>query len=346
MSTLTITCRERRYDVTIRRGALSDVGSLFGLDRRVLVLTDSGVPMQYAEAVAAACRKPLIVRLSPGEQNKSPSVWLDILRAMADNGFDRRDCVVTVGGGVVGDLGGFAAASYMRGIDLYQVPTTLLAQVDASVGGKTAVDLDGYKNLVGAFWQPSGVLIDPDVLDTLPMRQFACGMAEVIKMAATHDRGLFGLLESAAVRLPDMKSTMDEVIMRALSIKQRVVEADEREEGQRQALNFGHTVGHAVETVSANAAEPLLHGECVGLGMLCVTTGEVRERIARLLHRYGLPFSCTVGKDALTDAMTHDKKSDEGKVRVVRVPEIGRYTIEKTTVGQLAAEAGEVLDLT
>ena len=345
MAVLDMSFGERHCAVTVRRGALRDAGSLFRLDRRVLILTDAGVPEAYTQTVAAACREPFIVRLAPGEQNKCPDRWLELLRFMAAHNFDRHDCVVTVGGGVVGDLGGFAAAAYMRGIDLYTVPTTLLSQIDASVGGKTAIDLDGYKNVVGAFWQPSGVLIDPDVLDTLPARQFACGMAEIIKMAATHDRALFSLLESSAARLPDAGTVLDDVILRALSVKKRVVEADERESGQRQALNFGHTIGHAVEAASANAAEPLLHGECVGLGMLCVTAGEVRERIAGLLLRYGLPLSCAVSRGALIDAVTHDKKSDEGKVHVVRVPEIGQYTMQKVTVGQLAAEAEEVLDL-
>lgn len=345
MAVLDMSFGERHCAVTVRRGALRDAGSLFRLDRRVLILTDAGVPEAYTQTVAAACREPFIVRLAPGEQNKCPDRWLELLRFMAAHNFDRHDCVVTVGGGVVGDLGGFAAASYMRGIDCWQVPTTLLAQVDASVGGKTAIDLDGYKNLIGAFRQPSGVLIDPDVLDTLDARQFASGMAEIIKMAATHDSGLFALLGSSAVRLPEDRALMDEVILRALSIKNRVVEADEREEGQRQALNFGHTVGHAVESVSAGTDAPLSHGECVGLGMLCVTRGDVRANIARILKKYDLPLTCKVGADSLRDAMTHDKKSDGELIRVVRVPEIGQYTIEKVTVGQLLTESREVLTL-
>lgn len=263
MSTLTMDFDERSYDITVSRGAIKHASELFALDRRVLVVTDDGVPAQYSKAIADAAGEPHILTIRHGEASKCPERYLEILKFMLACGFDRHDCVVAVGGGVVGDLAGFAAATYMRGIDLYNIPTTLLSQVDSSVGGKTAIDFLGYKNVVGAFWQPKGVIVDPDVLESLDARQFACGMSEIIKMFATSDGKMFGRLEDKTQCIP-----VEEIITAALRIKMNVVEHDEREAGLRRVLNFGHTIGHAIESISADEPYPLLHGECVALGML------------------------------------------------------------------------------
>ena len=195
MSTLTMDFDERSYDITVSRGAIKHASELFALDRRVLVVTDDGVPAQYSKAIADAAGEPHILTIRHGEASKCPERYLEILKFMLACGFDRHDCVVAVGGGVVGDLAGFAAATYMRGIDLYNIPTTLLSQVDSSVGGKPAIDFLGYKNVVGAFWQPKGVIVDPDVLASLDARQFACGMSEIIKMFVTSDGKMFERLE-------------------------------------------------------------------------------------------------------------------------------------------------------
>ena len=177
MTSLHMELGDRSYDIHIGRGLLSRVGEYFSLDRRVLILTDDGVPAAYAEAVADACRTPTLVTVPQGEESKALSVWEDVLAVMLGEGFTRADAVVAVGGGVVGDLGGFVAASYMRGVDFYNIPTTLLSQVDSSIGGKTAVDFRGVKNIIGAFHQPRGVLIDPALLKTLDERQMASGRA-------------------------------------------------------------------------------------------------------------------------------------------------------------------------
>ena len=258
--TLHMNLAENGYDITVARGALARVATLFNLDRRVLVLTDSGVPAAYAAAVAATCREATVVTIPEGEGSKSLDTLGALLSRMIEAGLTRTDALVAVGGGVVGDLGGYAAASYMRGIDFYNIPTTLLSQVDSSIGGKTAVNHGAVKNIVGAFYQPRGVLIDPDLLSTLPARQMASGMAEIIKMAATCDANLFADLEA-----DDPYAHLEEIIPRALAIKQRVVEEDPTERGLRRVLNFGHTVGHGIE---AAAQGSLYHGECVALGML------------------------------------------------------------------------------
>ena len=183
------------YDITLSRGALSRAGEIADLDRKVLVVTDSGVPKEYAETVAKQCRSAVTVTVPTGEGSKSLEVFGGLCGTLLENGFTRGDCVVAVGGGVVGDLAGFAAASYMRGIDFYNIPTTVLSQVDSSVGGKTAVNFGGIKNIIGAFYQPKAVIIDPEVLKTLSPRHFSNGLAEAVKMSLTFDRELFELFE-------------------------------------------------------------------------------------------------------------------------------------------------------
>jgi 3-dehydroquinate synthetase len=233
---------------------------------------------------------------------------------------------------VVGDLAGFAAASYMRGIDFYNCPTTLLSQIDSSIGGKVAVDFQGYKNIVGAFHQPRCVLIDPDVLSTLPPRRIADGLAEAIKMAATSDAELFELLET--------KSAMDHVetvIARSLRVKRDVVEQDEKETGLRRVLNFGHTLGHAIESCEEGR---LYHGECVALGMLGMCAPEARKRIRAVLARVGLPTAYDGDRERILCAMRHDKKAAGEGVNAVYVPRIGEFVLEhipyETLIGRLA----------
>lgn len=329
---------ERSYDITVSRGAIKHASELFALDRRVLVVTDDGVPAQYSKAIADAAGEPHILTIRHGEASKCPERYLEILKFMLECGFDRHDCVVAVGGGVVGDLAGFAAATYMRGIDLYNIPTTLLSQVDSSVGGKTAIDFLGYKNVVGAFWQPKGVIVDPDVLESLDARQFACGMSEIIKMFATSDGKMFGRLEDKTQCIP-----VEEIITAALRIKMNVVEQDEHEAGLRRVLNFGHTIGHAIESISADEPYPLLHGECVALGMLAITEGEVRRRLMHLLHRYDLPTAFRCDESRFREVLLHDKKAQSGDITVVLVDEIGSFSLKTETVDSIIARIKGVI---
>ena len=184
------------YDILVERGILSAAGQHLDLDRRVLIVTDTGVPAEYAQTLAAQCREAWICTVEMGEGSKSIETFGRLQQMMLDHGFSRKDCVVAAGGGVVGDLAGFAASAYMRGIDFYNIPTTLLSQIDSSIGGKTAINFGGVKNIVGAFYQPKKVLIDPALLQTLPPRQIANGLAEAIKMALTSDGELFSVLET------------------------------------------------------------------------------------------------------------------------------------------------------
>ena len=310
------------YNIYLERGVLDRAGELLSLDRKVLVVTDNGVPAEYARRVATQCREAHVVTVPEGEGSKSFATLESLCRIMLQKGFTRTDCVVAVGGGVVGDLSGFAAASFMRGIDFYNIPTTVLSQVDSSIGGKVAINLDHVKNIVGAFYQPRAVLIDPEVLKTLPERQIANGLAEAVKMALTSDATLFELFESGKAL-----EQIDTVIERSLRIKKAVVEQDEREAGLRRILNFGHTLGHGIE--GAQGLCGLYHGECVALGMLPMCAPDVRARLIPVLQSLGLPTQIEGDLEAMLDLVAHDKKCDGSTVSVVFVERAGECHIAK-----------------
>ena len=322
---LTMDLGPRSYDIRVGRGALKKAGTLLKLDRKCLIVTGSVMPRVYAETVAAQCKAPTIVTVPSGEGAKSFPVFESLCSTMLREGFHRGDCVVAVGGGVVGDLAGFAAASFMRGVDFYNIPTTVLSQVDSSIGGKVAINLDGVKNIIGAFWQPRSVLIDPDVLATLPPRQVANGLAEAIKMAATSNEELFRFLEEQPVL-----ENIDFIIQESLKIKKDVVEHDETERGMRKLLNFGHTIGHGIESTGT-----LLHGECVALGMLPMCSPDVRARLIPVLKKAGLPTEGSFDRAAVWEAMQHDKKVSGGGVDIVTVDTIGAGRIEHMTLAAL-----------
>lgn len=323
---------EDSYDILVERGILAHAKQHLNLNRRVLVVTDTGVPAIYAETLAAQCKAGIICTVEMGEASKSLEGFGRLLQTMLDHGFSRNDCVVAVGGGVVGDLSGFAASAYMRGIDFYNIPTTLLSQIDSSIGGKTAINFSGVKNVVGAFYQPKKVLIDPDLLKSLPPRQISNGLAEAIKMALTSDRELFEIFETR-----DIDSHIDEIIVRSLHIKKRVVEEDEREAGLRKILNFGHTVGHGIE--SSEGMAELYHGECVALGMIPMCGEAVRPRLIEVLKKCNLYRIMDYDWDGITEAAFHDKKADGGTVTVTTVSEVGSFAMKTLSCQEVIAMA-------
>lgn len=317
------------YNIYLERGALAHAGKYLNLDRSVLIVTDSGVPSEYSQVLANQCRESVILRFPEGEKSKNFDTYKNILEALVKADFTRTDCVVAVGGGVVGDMAGFAAATFMRGIDFYNIPTTVLSQVDSSVGGKTAIDFEGYKNIVGAFYQPTAVIIDPETLSTLPARQISNGLAEAVKMALTHDSELFSMFENGI-----NDSDIDVIIERSIKIKRSVVEADEKEAGLRKVLNFGHTVGHAIESNTPN----LYHGECVALGMLPMCSIETRQRLIPVLQKLSLPYEIECDTQKIIDTMSHDKKMAGHMISVVRVENIGSFDILKLKFTDFADE--------
>ncbi len=308
------------YDILVKRGILANANEHLDLNRRVLIVTDSGVPEAYAKTVAQQCKEGIICTVEEGESSKSLETFGKLLQTMLDRGFSRKDCVVAVGGGVVGDLSGFAASAYMRGIDFYNIPTTLLSQIDSSIGGKTAINFGGVKNIVGAFYQPKKVLVDPVLLKTLPQRQISNGLAEAVKMALTSDKELFNILENK-----DIESNMDEIIIRSLNIKKNVVEQDEKESGLRKILNFGHTIGHGIE--SSEGMSQLYHGECVALGMIPMCGEAIRPRVIEILKKCNLYREIKYDWEKITEAAFHDKKADGNTVTVTRVNEIGSFVL-------------------
>lgn len=309
------------YPIYMERGIIERAGEILSLNRKVLIVTDSGVPADYATRVAAQCKEAHIATVPEGEGSKSLSTLEVLLSVMLQNNFARTDCVIAVGGGVVGDLAGFAASTFMRGIDFYNVPTTVLSQVDSSIGGKVAVNFGGVKNVVGAFYQPKAVLIDPDVLSTLPKRQIANGLAEAVKMAMTSDSELFEIFERG-----EALQRIDAVIERSLRIKKSVVEQDEKESGLRRILNFGHTLGHGIEAASEGK---LYHGECVALGMIPMCAPDVRARLLSVLQALDLPTQVEGDLETILNYTNHDKKCEGSAINAVFVDKIGSYRIEK-----------------
>ena len=328
--------KENSYDIVVEKGVLEKAREYLDLDRRVLVVTDSGVPEIYAQTLADQCKMPVVRTVESGEASKSIETFSELLQIMLENGFSRKDCVVAVGGGVVGDLSGFVASAYMRGIDFYNIPTTLLSQIDSSVGGKTAINFGGIKNIVGAFYQPKKVLVDSELLKTLPKRQFSNGLAEAIKMALTSDKELFELIESK-----DTEENIDEIIIRSLDIKKSVVEQDEKESGIRKILNFGHTIGHGIES-SVNM-EALYHGECVALGLIPMCGETIRQRVINVLKKCNLYNLLDFDWNKINEVMFHDKKADGDTVSVTVVNEIGKCEIKSMKCSQIMKMAEDCL---
>lgn len=320
--------KDNSYDIIVERGILEKAGEHINLNRRVLVVTDSGVPAIYAQTLAKHCKSPIICTVESGEASKSIEPFTKLLHIMLDNDFSRKDCVVAVGGGVVGDLSGYVASAYMRGVDFYNIPTTLLSQIDSSIGGKTAINFGGIKNIVGAFYQPKKVLIDPELLKTLPERQISNGLAEAVKMALTSDKELFEIFENKVI-----KDNIDEIIIRSLNIKKSVVEQDEKESGIRKILNFGHTIGHGIES-SVNMEE-LFHGECVALGLIPMCDEKIRPRVVNVLKKCNLYNLIDFDWDKISEVMFHDKKADGDTVAVTTVNEIGKYEIKTLKCSQV-----------
>lgn len=341
---VTVPLGERSYDIRIKPGILEEIGpclSALGIQGKVGVVTNSIVGRRYAPGVLRSLRVAGLdastIVLPEGERAKSLHSVSAILNALIKARFERGSALVALGGGVIGDLAGFVASIYMRGIPFVQVPTTLVAQVDSSVGGKTGVNHPLGKNLIGTFSQPRLVLIDPDTLRTLPPRERAAGLAEVIKYGVIADQTFFAYLEQHMDRLLKLETEpVGHVIARSCEIKASVIAQDERESDLRRVLNYGHTVGHALE--SLGGYRKLIHGEAVAIGMVQEADlarhlgrcgSEVVERQRALVRRAGLPDALPETTFArLWTAMQHDKKVMQGRVFCVLPERIGKVVIQ------------------
>lgn len=324
MKIVKVNLKENSYDVVIEKGIFKKAEEELNLNRKVLIVSDSQVPAEYAKEFSKKCKQPVIAVFECGEDHKTISTMEYLFDLMLKNNFNRKDCVVAIGGGVTGDLAGFTAASYMRGIDFYNIPTTVLSCVDSSVGGKTAVNFENVKNIIGAFWQPKKVLIDVDLLKSLPERQISNGLSEALKMSLTFDKELFSLFKNG-----DPVEMLEEIIYRSVQLKANVVEEDEKEAGLRKVLNFGHTIGHGIELSSKG---DLYHGECVALGMICMSSEKVKEELIPVLKKLKLPVKYTFNEDEVCSAIGHDKKSNENGISTIVVNETGSFEMKDMSI--------------
>ena len=348
MKTLAVNT-SRPYEIKIGRGSLDQAGVLcrqaIPNARKLTIVTDSRVLPLYLARTADSLEQMgfqiQCLTVPAGEASKSAEQLVILWEKMMAFGMTRTDAVVALGGGVVGDLAGFAAATLLRGVDYVQIPTTLLSQVDSSVGGKVAIDLRAGKNLAGAFWQPSLVIIDPGCLDTLPDRTFSDGMAEVIKYGCILDRELFELLNRCGSRVRVMERIVD-VVYTCCDLKRRVVVEDERDTGLRQLLNFGHTVGHAFEL--AGHYETWTHGQGVAAGMnwaaqlgveLGVTPPETVECIQELLKKFDLPLDIPCPWETMTEAVGLDKKNAGDHISLIVLEKLGQAVHRKMARDEL-----------
>jgi 3-dehydroquinate synthase len=354
MRTLTVNFGERSYPIYVGEDLLSQTGEILrraGLGKKVGIVTDAKVGELYLKPVEESLRRAgfsvTVVSLPEGEEHKNLEAVSAIYDRLIRERFERGSFLLALGGGVVGDITGFAAATFLRGISYVQVPTTLLAQVDSSVGGKTGVNHKEGKNLIGAFHQPRLVLIDVAALGSLPRRELAAGLAEVIKYGIIADPRLFSFLEAEMENLLALQTAaLTEVIAASCAIKAKIVEKDERESEYRAVLNFGHTVGHALE--SATGYERYLHGEAVAIGMIQAAAISVRrglcdqdsfERIRRLIAKAGLPTEIAprVEPEELIQCMEVDKKSEGGKIKFVLCEGIGKTRFYSLAPAEIAA---------
>lgn len=350
MKTITVSA-SKQYDVLVGTGLLPHLGKYIrsvSKAGRIAIISDSNVWPLYGSTVMKSLERSgysgtVSYRFPAGEESKNGATYLEILEFLAENHLTRADCIVALGGGVTGDMAGFAAATFLRGIDYIQVPTTLLAAVDSSVGGKTAIDLKAGKNLAGAFYQPKLVLCDLDTLHTLPKNVFRDGCAEVIKYGVLYDPALFAHLAEHGLSFH-----REDVVSRCIELKRDVVAGDEFDRGARQKLNLGHTIGHGVE---ANSNFTVSHGQAVAIGMAVVSRAaavkdicpeSVKDAVIEVLKKFDLPVSTVFDAAEIYASALSDKKRSGGTVNLIVPKEIGECIILPTAVEELESfiEAG------
>ena len=333
MKTININTSSKKYDIFVGKNILAQCGEIInnlGFSGKIMIVTDDCVAKLYLEMVKKSLSNSgfeiFDVVLPNGEEHKNMDSIMSIYKALQVYGINRKDMIVALGGGVIGDMAGFAAATYLRGVKYVQIPTTLLAQVDSSIGGKTGIDLEFGKNLVGAFLQPEAVIADTDTLKTLDEENIACGMAEIIKSAFIKDVQLLEKLEDST----DFNADVDDFIISAMCIKKSIVEIDEFEKHERMMLNFGHTLGHAIEKLMNFTG--ITHGQAVAIGMSLITKNvQVKKRLDAVLHKYNLKTTTDISVKDLISAAFNDKKVVGDGINIVVVDEIGSAQIKKIT---------------
>lgn len=347
---LEVNLPENAYDIIIERGSIEKVGqwvSSIWKNKKIAIITDSKVGAIYSEKVRFSLKESgfevITFEFLEGEASKNLTIVNEAYEFLIENNMTRSDGIIALGGGVVGDLAGFVASTYMRGIEFLQIPTSLTAQVDSSIGGKTGVNTPKAKNIVGTFAHPKGVLIDPNVLKTLGNRELIEGMGEVIKYGLIDDAEFWKWLDTLDGTTNSILNEAETIIYRSCNVKRKMVVADEKESGMRMYLNFGHTIGHAIEQTAGYGK--ILHGEAVALGMIQTSKiaerkglmpGGITKKIEEMCHKFGLPTRYeTWDKEKLYRALTHDKKARGNNIKTVIVSELGKAEINEIPMTEM-----------
>ncbi len=319
MKTIRVNIPNHEYDIILERGCITNLQTHIDTSRKIFILTDTNIPDKWIRIVQTQCTNSMVYKVKAGEQAKSFATYEKVLQQLSQFHMSRKDLVIALGGGVIGDLAGFVSATYMRGIDFVSIPTTTLSQIDSSIGGKTAINLGKVKNIVGSFHHPKAVFIDFDTLSTLEDRHVKSGLIEAIKAGLIYDPKLFALFEE------DASKHLEEIIYRSLLVKKDVVEKDEKESSLRKILNFGHTIGHGIEAYYN--LETYYHGECVAMGMLYFTNKKIAQKLRKLYAEMNIPLDTSFDIEEVYQLCTLDKKAFSNQVSVVVVEEIGTAKI-------------------
>ena len=314
---LNVNLKENSYKVILGNNILKDLSSYYSLDKKVLVLTDDMVPSSYSDEVLKQTKEGYKYIIKHGEESKNINYYILINKFLLEHEFTRNDLIIAVGGGVVGDLGAFVASTYKRGIDFINVPTSTLSMIDSSVGGKTGIDFNGVKNVIGTFYEPKLVLIDFDTLKTLDERNYNNGLVEALKMGLLFSEELINLFNNP-------KENIEKIITKSIEYKIKVVEQDEFELNERRVLNLGHTFGHAFEI-----SNKCLHGEGVAKGLMYVINNPLLKiRVKSILNKLNIPLNYFIDREEVFNLIKNDKKRNDDKISLVKVNYIERYVIE------------------
>ena len=320
--------KAKEYDILIKKGILSDINQYIDTSRQIVIISDDNIPKKYINILLSKLDNPLSLFIPEGEQSKSMEMASILINQLLENKITRSATIIALGGGVVGDLVGFVSSIYLRGVDYIQIPTTLLSQIDSSVGGKVGVNTKTMKNAIGAFKQPKLVLIDPDTLSTLDQRQISSGISEMIKYALIASKPLFKELEEN-----NILDNIEHYIATCVSIKKDLVVQDEYDYGLRQLLNYGHTIGHAIEQYSNYE---LLHGEAIAIGMVQMAKQKAfYQDLVTVLHKYNLPTQYEYDKETIFQLIQTDKKASNQRLNIILVDEVGKGYIKPINISDI-----------
>lgn len=318
----------KKYNVLIEKGILKNIDLYINKDREIVIISDSNIPKQYINTIVPLLNNPLCLFVPQGETSKSMETAYSLLNSLVKNSITRGALIIALGGGVIGDLAGFVASIYLRGIDFIQIPTTLLSQIDSSIGGKVGVNANSMKNAIGSFKQPLLVLIDPDTLVTLDKRQVSSGIAEMIKYGLIASKSLYRDISNN-----DVFENIEDYIFQCVSIKRNLVVKDELDVGLRQLLNYGHTIGHAIEQYSNYK---LLHGEAIAIGMSLMAKGCSFEKdLINVLTKYNLPTTYEYDNEAIYNYIRTDKKANANTLNIIMVEEVGKAFIKPIIINEI-----------